>query len=333
MQRSQIRTNLIRKMDMVNERMDLAELHGNVMELAKTPMNGRQIRNAINTARQLARYHDRQLELKDLKLAIRVNRRFDKYVAEVRNNVSDENYQLSTMSDRTQIQTICQDIKDNYSCCDVADALLKLKSPWAGFLPDIAPIPRRGESNGRIVAPISTMQFVPKDFTAPSSSDTHISKDSNIPKGTHWTDCPGTDTIVVMQQPTDQVCALLGDLMATRLKIRGVKAAVINGRVRDVATIGQMSDFQVWSKGISAVGTGLQAKPWAVDVPLQIGEVTVRAGDILVADEDDRGIVVIPQDKLEEAYKLLPGLKKADDGVLQELLDGSNVTEAFAKHR
>lgn len=177
------------------------------------------------------------------------------------------------------------------------------------------------------------MQFVPKDFTGSSTSDIHIAEQSNIPKGMHWTDCPGSGTIVVMQQPKGQVCALLGDLMATRLKIRGVKGAIIDGRVRDVATIGQMSDFPVWSKGISAVGTGLQAKPWTVDAPLQIGEVTVRAGDILVADEDDRGIVVIPQEKLEEAYKLLPGLKKADDGVLQELLAGVSVTEAFAKHR
>lgn len=188
-----------------------------------------------------------------------------------------------------------------------------------------------------MVAPISTVYFIPKGDAGPPPSDDHVPTTSNIPKGTHWTDCPPPGTVVLLQQPEGQSCALLGDLLATRLKVRGVKGAVVDGRVRDVDSIGQLcaggAPFQVWSRAVSAVGTGLEAKPWAVDVPLKIGPVTVRPGDIMVADEADRSVVVIPRAKLDEVLEMLPGLKEADDKVLQDVLAGVDLNEAFARHR
>lgn len=139
-----------------------------------------------------------------------------------------------------------------------------------------------------------------------------------------------------MQQPAGQVCAVLGDLLATRLKVRGVKSVIIDGRVRDVATMAELcadGSYQIWSKAISAVGTGMEAKQWSADVPLKIGQVTVSAGDIVVADAPDRAVVVIPRDLLEQVYAILPGGKVADDNVLKDILAGENVTTAFARHR
>lgn len=139
-----------------------------------------------------------------------------------------------------------------------------------------------------------------------------------------------------MQQPEGQVCAVLGDLLATRLKVRGVKAAIVHGRVRDVSTMASLwsdDSYQVWSRATSAVGTGMEAKPWAADIAIQLGQVTVNAGDIVVADAADRAVVVIPQAMLSDVHDMLPALKTADDNVLKELLAGGTVTDAFAKHR
>jgi regulator of RNase E activity RraA len=193
-----------------------------------------------------------------------------------------------------------------------------------------APIPREGKSFPRLVAPISTMIFVSKDSGSSESSK------SNIPADKHWTDCPSPGTVVLMHQPEGQICALLGDLVASRLKYRGIKAAVIHGRVRDVASCGDLcndGNFQVWSKAYSTVGTGMEAKPWASDMPLQIGGLTINAGDIMVADAPEQGIVVIPKDKLQEVADLLPGLEQADDKVLKDVNDGVSLDEAFKRHR
>jgi regulator of RNase E activity RraA len=41
-------------------------------------------------------------------------------------------------------------------------------------------------------------------------------------------------SVVVIDQPGDQYCAVTGGIMATRMKVLGIRAAVVNGRVRDL---------------------------------------------------------------------------------------------------
>ncbi|OQO13502.1 hypothetical protein B0A48_01731 [Cryoendolithus antarcticus] len=218
----------------------------------------------------------------------------------------------------------------------VADALLKLKVPQAGFLPNVLPIPRTGSPAPCLVAPISTILFVDKNQQPSHPRAQYTPAESNIPSDKHWTDCPTPGTVVLMQQADGQLCALLGDIVASRLKHRGVKAAVIHGRSRDIAACRELCNdgkFQVWSKGISTVGTSMEAKPWVFDVPLHVGGLVVNAGDIIVADEAERGITIVPADKLEDVMKLLPGLKEADDNVLKDVNAGIDLTEAFKRHR
>ncbi len=51
-------------------------------------MNGRQIRNSITTARQLARYKEIKMNYELLKHAIKVGSKFDNYLKAVKNNIS-----------------------------------------------------------------------------------------------------------------------------------------------------------------------------------------------------------------------------------------------------
>ena len=91
--------------------------------------------------------------------------------------------------------------------------------------------------------------------------------------------------------------------------------------------------FAVWSKASSTVGTSLEAKPWSVDVPVEVGgRVVVRPGDFAVSDEAEKGIVVVPKDKLVELAGILPGLKEADEGVLRDVRAGFGLKEAFRRH-
>lgn len=43
--------------------------------------------------------------------------------------------------------------------------------------------------------------------------------------------------------------------------------------------------------------------------------------------------MVIPQDKLDEVLKMLPGLKAADEAVVVDVQKGVDVQEAFRRHR
>ena len=69
--------------------VDTANLTKYLGDLAKEEMNGRQIRNAITTARQLAMYKEVQMDYGHLKHVIEVAGKFDRYLFELHEEVDD----------------------------------------------------------------------------------------------------------------------------------------------------------------------------------------------------------------------------------------------------
>jgi len=89
---------------------------------------------------------------------------------------------------------------------------------------------------------------------------------------------------------------------------------------------------QVWAKATSITGTGAEAKPHAVQVPLDLDGTIVNPGDLVFSDFTN-GVIIIPQDKVSDVLEMLPRLIEADDNVKEDVSKGMTVAEAFKKHR
>jgi RraA family protein len=113
--------------------------------------------------------------------------------------------------------------------------------------------------------------------------------------------CTGGEVVVVDAPPDGG--AVLGELMAAFAVTRGVAAIVTSGRVRDAADLASLPI------AIFAVGTTprrcAKADPGRRDVPLRLGAVVVRPGDLVACDAD--GVVCVPAD---EAAAVLDGAER-----------------------
>lgn len=95
----------------------------------------------------------------------------------------------------------------------------------------------RNETHPKIIAPASTFKFIPKSGASLPPFETTPEDKHGFPAGTHWVDWAEPGTVAVIDQPQGQSCAVLGGIMAVRMKCVGVSGVVVNGRIRDLGEI------------------------------------------------------------------------------------------------
>ena len=123
-----------------------------------------------------------------------------------------------------------------------------------------------------------------------------------------------------------------GELMATTSKyIGGVKAAVVDGPIRDIRRTIEIG-FPVWAKGNIPTDSIGRTDLVNVGAPIFCGGVKVNPGDIIFADRD--GVIVIPvQDAdLEEVVGKAEEIVAAEKRSRQEIRNGMSLLDVYKKY-
>lgn len=123
--------------------------------------------------------------------------------------------------------------------------------------------------------------------------------------------------------------ALWGELMSVRALKCGARGAVLNGYVRDTRKILSLG-YPTFSFGSYGQDSAPRYKVHDFRIPVEIGGVSVRPGDILFGDID--GVVVIPAEVETETFTLALEKVRGERTVRTALEEGMSAVAAFRKH-
>lgn len=152
-------------------------------------------------------------------------------------------------------------------CCAVSDALDKLKLTGA-----VCGLPQRSGA-GRVAGRAVTVKLGAGE--APPGPPVHL--------GCTAIEQADGDNVIVVEQRSGVEAGCWGGLLSLAAKVRGVAGVVADGPVRDIDEA-VTYELPVFSRATTARTARGRVVEKGTNVPVQIDDVTVEAGDYVVAD-------------------------------------------------
>jgi regulator of RNase E activity RraA len=177
-------------------------------------------------------------------------------------------------------------------------------------------------SGGNLVGPAFTMRNIPsrEDLDQISAFDNpeHPQRKAieSVPPG----------HVLVLDCRGEKRAASGGEILTTRLKVRGAAGLVSDGPIRDSGAIRQM-DFPVYCAGGSAPLNLLYHHAIDLNVPIGCGGVAVYPGDVIVGD--DEGVVVIPRHLADEVAEQAVEQEKMEVFILERVQGGARLPGTY----
>jgi RraA family protein len=126
--------------------------------------------------------------------------------------------------------------------------------------------------------------------------------------------------VIVVDAGGDLSNALIGEMMVAYAARRGVAGIVINGAIRDAASIGA-GDFPLFAAGVTHRGP-YKDGPGEVNVPIALDGMVIEPGDLMIGDED--GLLCVPFDQVGEVYDRAYAKHAAEQAQLEQIAMGEN---------
>jgi regulator of RNase E activity RraA len=136
------------------------------------------------------------------------------------------------------------------------------------------------------------------------------------------------DAMVVWDTSNDERATLWGGVMTATAVGLGVKGAVIDGGIRDTHQILE-KDFPVYYKHRSPNGSLGRCLITHYQIPIKIGDVVIRPGDLVMGDID--GVVVVPRGIACEVLERAEEIRANEKQIFGWVAEGKTVNEITAQ--
>jgi 4-hydroxy-4-methyl-2-oxoglutarate aldolase len=152
------------------------------------------------------------------------------------------------------------------------------------------------EAGGRApLVDVELVQVVPGSRAAGPSRTVRCGQGDNLMVHAALAEaCPGE--VLVLAMPEPEAVALVGELIATQAKGRGVAAILVDAAVRDVEELRELG-LPIWARYVRVRGAE-KSVVGTIGEPVVVGGATIRQGDAVVLDAD--GAVVVARERVED---------------------------------
>jgi 4-hydroxy-4-methyl-2-oxoglutarate aldolase len=125
--------------------------------------------------------------------------------------------------------------------------------------------------------------------------------------------------VLVLTMPEPNPVALIGELLATQVKVKGAAAILVDASIRDVAELVALG-LPIWARYIRVRGATKTAIG-EIDVPVEVGGAAIAPGDIIVLDVD--GAVCVQQDQAEAVLAASEERMEREARLREQLMAGA----------
>ncbi len=142
------------------------------------------------------------------------------------------------------------------------------------------------------------IQIVPGSRAAGPARTVRCGQDDNLMVHAVMAEAqPGE--VIVVTMPLPRAVALVGELLATQARARGVAAMLVDGSVRDVDELVGLG-LPIWARWVRIRGAGKDVAG-VIGEPVNVGGATIRQGDVVVLDAD--GLAVVERERLGQVLE------------------------------
>jgi len=124
--------------------------------------------------------------------------------------------------------------------------------------------------------------------------------------------------VLILSMPEPAPVALVGELLATQVKVRGAAGILVDASVRDVSELVELG-LPIWTRFIRVRGA-TKTKIGELNKTVTVGGTDIASGDILVLDAD--GAVCVKRERMEEVLRASEERLAKEEALRVKLLAG-----------
>jgi len=180
---------------------------------------------------------------------------------------------------------------------------------------DVRPVKPRGRN---MVGPAFTLRYIP---AREDRNELSVFRNPDHPQRKAIETCP-PGHVLIMDSRKDARMASAGDILITRLMVRGGEGVVTDGGFRDAMSVGDL-DIAAYHRRPSSPTNLTNNEAIEINGPIGCGDAPVFPGDIVVGDDDS--IIIIPAHLADEVAAEATEMTAYEDFVSEQVLAGATI--------